>query len=122
MTLSKAQLRSTLHKLRQLPLDHSDATNVRMVPQEMLDFLAMLVGLKPVYLGGRGFDDGVWIDGLMALSQQMRAIKLRVLEGPGSHAQPRHLGLPQWYGELRDASEPSENVYYICRSPLCQPH
>ena len=61
MSVNKPRLRSALKKLRQVRFDRSDSANVGMAPQEMLDFPAMLAGLKPVCLVGRGFDDPDWV-------------------------------------------------------------
>ncbi len=94
MPVHKAQLRNTMKKLRCLPLDRSNTANLAMLSQEMLDFLAMLAGLKHVFLLGRGFDDHEWINGLLGLARQM---KLHVIAGPNWHAVPEHAGLPGWY-------------------------
>jgi hypothetical protein len=46
--MDKPLLRSTLKKLRALPLDPTNHHNVMMAPQEILDFLALRDGIKPV--------------------------------------------------------------------------
>ena len=111
--MDKPVLRSTLKKLRALPLDRANHPNLMMAPQEMLDFLAMRAGLKPVHLLGRGFDDREWIDGALAMA---RKAGLHVIEGPIWNAKPPEEAFPIWYRDHLKAIEPVENVYYVCRA------
>ena len=53
-SVDKPRLRNALKKLRRIPFDRGDPYNQAIAPQEMLDFLAMISGLKPVVLIGRG--------------------------------------------------------------------
>jgi len=62
--------------------------------QEMLDFLAMLDGLKPVLLVGRGLDDERWIAGVLGVA---RSLGLAIVEGGYWAARPPPAGLPAWY-------------------------
>jgi hypothetical protein len=48
-TIDRSRLRQALRKLREIPFSRDDLSNVATAPQEMLDFLAMLAGLKPVF-------------------------------------------------------------------------
>ena len=50
--MNKPVLRNALKKLRAVPFDRNEYANVMIAPQEMLDFLAMVAGIKPVYLLG----------------------------------------------------------------------
>ena len=97
MNIDKPRLRNALKKLRQVPLDHTNPANVAMAPQEMLDYLAMLAGLKPVCLVGRGFDDSDWVAGVERLAREMR---LQVVNGAKWHAESEHAGLPDWYSDV----------------------
>ncbi len=97
MAIDKVRLRNTLKKLRQIEFDRSDASNLAMTPQEMLDFLAMLAGLKPVYLLGRGFEDPTWIKGIIALAKDA---KLHVFSGPRWEAGPEQDGLSDVYADI----------------------
>src|SRR5947209_1611537 len=94
-------LRSTLKKLRALPLDPANHANVMMAPQEMLDFLALRAGIKPVFLLGRGFDDPQWIEGALEIS---RKAGLHIVEGPMWDAQTDDEGLPRWFRDHLDAA------------------
>ena len=113
MPMHKARLRNTLKKLQQLPFDRSNPVNVAMAPQETLDFLAMLVGLKPVCLVGRGFDDPDWIAGILTLAEDKR---LHVVRGSKWHAQPEYQGLPDWYANLNTSTSADDSVVYISKS------
>lgn len=72
MQPNKSLLRSTLRELRGIEFDRTEYANLAMAPQEMLDFLATLDGLKPVYLLGRGFDDPNWIKGVQEIANKKR--------------------------------------------------
>ena len=63
-SVDKPRLRNALKKLRRIPFDREDPYNLATAPLEMLEFLAMIAGLKPVVLIGRGFDDQNWIKGV----------------------------------------------------------
>jgi hypothetical protein len=112
--MDKIRLRNTLRKLRQIPFDRGDLANTAVAPQEMLDFLAMLAGLKPVFLLGRGFDDPRWIEGVSAIA---RRNNLPVISGPKWAAEPDHIGLPDWYDGIDPTRDKREQpVIYICKS------
>ena len=71
--ISKPHLRNVLKKLRAIqfdagPIDAREAWDQATAAQEMLDFLAMLAGLKPVYLAGRGFGPPSWLQGVQAIA------------------------------------------------------
>ena len=114
MLTDKAKLKSALRKLRQIPFDRSEFANVLMAPQEMLDFLAMLAGLKPVYMLGCGFDDPTWVRGVTELAKSMG---LKITAGLTWKSQPKHSDLPDWYVELLSSREgPPSSAVYICKS------
>lgn len=110
--VDKPALRNTLKKLRALPLDKANRHNVMMAPQEMLDYLAMLSGLKPVYLLGRGFDDTEWAAGAIAMATKTG---LCVIEGPQWGAQHPDKTMPAWFRDHLDKQNPTQPVFYICR-------
>ncbi len=112
MKIHKPRLRNALRKLRRIPFDRSDPANVAMAPQEMLDFLAMFAGLKPVCLVGRGFDDPDWVVGVERVAEDMR---LHVVYGAKWYAEPEHAGLPDWYAEVEAPNSDDAPVVYICR-------
>lgn len=113
MKIDKPRLRNALKKMRRVPFDHTDPINVAMAPQEMLDYLAMLAGLKLVCLVGRGFDDPDWVAGVERLAREMR---LQVVNGLEWDAEPEHAGLPDWYSDVAPTDPSPRQVVYICKS------
>jgi len=115
LSLDKIRLRNTLRKLRQIPIDRKDRADSAMLPQEMLDVLAMLAGLKPVYLLGRGFDDRAWIEGVLAIAKFQG---LHIVAGPKWMPASRGLDfLPEWFRTLvAETQTDKASVYYICRT------
>ena len=109
----KAHLRGTLRKLAALSGEGSGADDPAAAAQEALDFLAMLAGLKPIFLLGRGFNDASWIAGVRKLAS---AQKLYVVEGPYWNAAAATEGLPDWFAaHIRDAFA-GRVAWYIGRS------
>lgn len=111
--MDKPALRNTLKKLRALPLEGAVHAHLMMAPQEMLDFLAMLAGMKPVCIVGCGFNHRPWVEGVVALARKM---DLNVIEGPMWDAEPEDDTLPQWFREHIDAAGPDDPVFYVCRA------
>jgi hypothetical protein len=111
--MDKPLLRSTLKKLRALALDASNHHNVMMAPQEILDFLALRDGIKPVFLLGRGFDDPKWIEGAIAIA---RNAGLHVVEGPVWDAGTQDETLPEWFRKHLNGAQQGQIVFYICRT------
>lgn len=64
--------------------------------QEILDFLAMLDGLKPVALIGRGLDQARWVAGVLGVA---KSLDLAIVEGPYWAARPPPEALPGWYAD-----------------------
>jgi len=63
--------------------------------QDMLDFLAMLAGLKPVLLIGRGLDEPRWVAGVLGVA---KSLDLAIVEGSYWNARPLR-DVPGWYGD-----------------------
>lgn len=113
--MDKVFLKSALKKLRALPLDVKVHANVMMAPQEMLDFLAVMEGVKPVYLLGRGFDDAKWIAGARELAVKMNYY---VVEGSQWDAQAAVAGVDPWfYSFTAEKWSQTAKVFYICKTP-----
>jgi hypothetical protein len=112
--MNRVRLRNTFKKLRNIEFDRSDDANRMIAPQEMLDFLAMVAGIKPVFLMGRGFDDPAWIKGVSALAREM---SLHVV--CGSEWEARHDAcpdLPQWYIDFMEGRAIPREVFYIAKT------
>ena len=80
-TLIKLRLRNTLKKLKRIEFDRQNQYNREVAPQEMLDFLAMIYGIKPVVLIGRGFDDQQWISGVRRVARDMNLYEIEGQNG-----------------------------------------
>lgn len=110
---NKAQLRNVLKKLNAIPSDRSADFGGVTAAQEALDFVAMLAGIKPVYVLGRGFNDSAWIKGVLQVAVDA---KLQIVEGPYWNASPPADDLPDWYVAHTEAAMQEMRAHYICRA------
>lgn len=110
-----SRLRNTLKKLRSISFDREVRAHEAMAAQEMLDFLAMLDGIKPIYLLGRGFDDPDWIAGVKEIATSM---SLKVVKARGWITAEGVSARPAWYSDMHVARDEDETEYfYICKAP-----
>jgi hypothetical protein len=105
----KLKLRRVLRRLRTLPVSGSGGA----AAQEALDFLAMIAGLKPVYLGGRGNDDPEWIAEIRAIAKELA---LNVVDGGYWCADAAFSGLPDWYARAARESLAGYQAIYVART------
>lgn len=110
--MQTARLRSALRKLEAVPFTDGDPYSPAAAPQEMLDFLAMLSGIKPVCLVGHGMDDPVWCSGVIDVAKGMG---LRIEEGPFWKRDTPSF-LPEWLVENSEAEDASKTAFYVCRT------
>lgn len=114
MALSdKSRLRNTLKKLSRLAPGDGDP---QPTAQEALDFLAMMAGIKPVMLLGRGYNDPMWIKGVLQIAADS---KLHIVEGPywdASADAGAGADLPDWYLDHTRHAFAEHRAYYICRA------
>ena len=110
---SLGKIRKIAETLKRVPVDRSTPYNATVAPQEVLDYLAMLAGIKPVYLLGRGFGDPAWVRGILRLSSEHGLFMLRgdALEPPTVET-----GIPAWYTEHLERKTPRAPVVYITKS------
>jgi hypothetical protein len=99
--------------LRQIESGLGGAIDAHEAGQETLDLLALLAGLKPVFLLGRGLDDARWVAGVLGV---VRGLALRVVEGPYWDATPFGDDLPGWYVARSRAALVPLRAWYVCRS------
>jgi hypothetical protein len=109
---SPGKLRKIAERVKRIRFDTSSYYNLSVAPQEALDFLAMLAGLKPVYVLGRGFDDANWINGIRALSVDHN---LFVVDGPPFLPEREPAAMPDWYRDMAEAAGMRHAVSYITR-------
>jgi hypothetical protein len=62
---NKSRIRNTLKKLSRLAPADEDP---RPSAQEALDFLSIMAGEKPVMLLGRGYNEQIWIKGVLQIA------------------------------------------------------
>lgn len=114
---NKARLRNTLKKLVAIGLGPGDGSgdghDQAAACQEALDFMAMLAGLKPVLMLGRGFDNRHWIEAALRIADDL---KLHVVEGPYWDAVPAPSGLPEWYVAHTGAAFEGLRAHYVCKA------
>ena len=110
---NKARLRNTLKKLAAIGIGPDDGHDHTTAAQEALDFLAMMAGLKPVLMLGRGFDNTQWIKGALQIAVDL---KLHIVEGPYWNAVPAPADLPEWYIEHTRAAFEGFRAHYICKA------
>jgi hypothetical protein len=113
---NKARLRNTLKKFDRIPSDRSDPHDAHTGAQEALDFLAMMAGRKPVMLLGRGYNDPVWIKGVLQIASEAR---LHVIEGPywdASADAGAGADLPDWYLDHTRQAFAEHRAWYVCRA------
>ena len=107
------RLRNALRKLHAAPIDWTDPYAAATAGQEALDVVALLAGLKPVYVLGRGFADPGWRDHVLGLAAAWR---LHVREGPYWVAAPPPADLPGWFAEIADARLRAGRAHYLART------
>lgn len=113
-TLGKPQLRSLWKRLAAAaPAPAADAEAAKEATQERLDFLALLAGIKPVYLLGRGYDAGPWREAVLAAA---RDLGLHVVFGPFWTAQGTEGDWPDWYADHVRAETAGRRGWYIARA------
>ena len=87
------------------------AADAVVIAQESLDFLAMVGGLKPVYLLGRGFEEPQWVAGVLGIA---RELGLAAIEGRLWDAAPLGTEFPDWYRRHTSAELLRHTAHYIC--------
>ena len=113
---NKSRLRNTLKKLKKIPSDRTDMREAQAGAQEALDFLAMMAGEKPVMLLGRGYNDPIWITGVLQVATNT---KLHIVEGPFWDASPdagAGADLPDWYLDHTRRAFTEHRAWYISRA------
>jgi len=106
-------LRRANHGLTRLAEALGPAADAAVIAQESLDFLAMIGGLKPVYLLGRGFDRSQWVAGVLGIA---RELGLAAIEGRFWDAAPIGTEFPGWYRRHTSAELARHSACYITNS------
>lgn len=109
----KLPLRTVLGELRALADGPASPADGAAIAQEMLDFLAMVDGMKPVYVLGRGLIDAAWRAGVAGVAADLG---LRAIDGPYWNVPGGMDGLPAWYVDHTEAELAPFTARYICRT------
>jgi hypothetical protein len=110
---NKVKLRNTLRKLDAVRRGAVAQIDRGEAAQEALDFLALLAGLKPVFLLGRGVADPPWIRGVLQIAIDQG---LYVVEGPYWDAGAADSDLPDWFRDHGASAFRELRAHYICRA------
>ena len=78
---------------------------------ETHDFLAMLEGVKPVFLHGRGLAPKDWINEVLGMAQELG---LHIIKGPFWDAL-NYGAFPNWYAEYCQNELEPYRAWYICK-------
>ena len=120
----KARLKKLLNRLEAAASGLAGRADPAEIAQEMLDFLAMMAGLKPVFAMGRGVDGPGWQEAIRALASDE---KLTATEGPLWDATPWQssigdIRLPEWYADGCRTEMAGLTAIAICRTKSIAAH
>ncbi len=104
-------MRRAYQGLTRLAQSLGPAADAAVIAQESLDFLAMVGGLKPVYVLGRGFDRPQWVAGVLGIA---RELGLAAIEGRLWDAAPLGTEFPDWYRRHTGAELARHTAHYLC--------
>jgi len=113
---NRARLRNTLRKLQGAAGAQIHPADAPVAAQEALDLLAVMAGIKPVMLLGRGYNEPTWIK---AVLQAAVDAGLKVVEGPfwdASADAGAGADLPDWFLDHSRHAIASHRAWYICRA------
>ncbi len=110
---NKPRLRSALKKLYAAKIDWSDSYVRGTAGQEAIDFVAMMAGLKPVYVSGRGFDEEGWHAAVLELAASNG---LYVVAGPYWEAGRSSSDLPDWFTERMRKGLDEGRAHYVTKA------
>jgi len=103
--------------LRKLPIG-DDPEFAPVFAQEALDFLAVIAGMKPVYVLGRPPLDEAWDAAVLGAA---RALRLHIVEAPYWQAADTLAGFPAWFRESVQDKLADMTAIYISKSPIVAP-
>ena len=110
---NKPRLRSALRKLYTAKIDWSDSYVRGTAGQEAIDFVAMMAGLKPVYVSGRGFEHEGWHATVLELAASNG---LYVVAGPYWEAGRESSSLPGWFVERVRKGVDEGRAHYVTKA------
>lgn len=93
------EVRRVVGALLKVPVDRRDPHAKMVSAQDTLEFAATLLGIKPVFLLGRGFDDPAWVSAVKGIAAKIGVAVM--VEDAFWNPNYSSLDLPAWYRELR---------------------
>ena len=109
----KPYLRNILKRLFDLQMYCERELNADAALQEILDFLCMAKGVKPVFVTGRGIDNPNWISGIIKIAKEAGYY---VQNGKFWDAYEWPADIPTWYAKDTLALIKSFSAVYITRT------
>ena len=110
---NKPRLRSALKKLYGAKIDWADSYVRGTAGQEAIDFVAMMAGLKPVYVSGRGFDEEGWHSAVLELAASNG---LYVVAGAYWEPERPPSDLPDWFVERVRKGLDEGRAHYVAKA------
>ena len=110
---NKPRLRSALKKLYGAKIDWADSYVRGTAGQEAIDFVAMMAGLKPVYVSGRGFDEEGWHAAVLELAASNG---LYVVAGAYWEPERPPSDLPDWFVERVRKGLDEGRAHYVSKA------
>lgn len=110
---NKPRLRSALKKLYGAKIDWADSYVRGTAGQEAIDFVAMMAGLKPVYVSGRGFDEEGWHSAVLELAASNG---LYVVAGAYWEPERPPSDLPDWFIERVRKGLDEGRAHYVSKA------
>lgn len=93
------EVRRIVRALLKAPIDRREPYAKFVSAQDTLEFAAMLLGIKRVFLLGRGFDDQSWVSAVKRAAAKLGVAAM--VEDAYWDSDYSKLNLPAWYRELR---------------------
>jgi hypothetical protein len=93
------EVRRVVRALLKIPIDRPNMYARMALAQDTLEFAAMLLGAKQVFLLGRGFDDQTWVSAVKNAAAKLGVAVIR--EDAYWNPDYSKLDVPAWYRELR---------------------
>ena len=110
---NKPRLRSALKKLYGAKIDWANSYVRGTAGQEAIDFVAMMAGLKPVYVSGRGFDEEGWHAAVLELAASNG---LYVVAGAYWEPERPPSDLPDWFVERVRKGLDEGRAHYVAKA------
>jgi len=101
-----------VRELTKVPIDRGEPYVRESSAQDTLEFAAMLLKLKPIFLLGRGFDDPTWVSAVKGIASRLR---VPMIESAIWNVDYSKLEVPPWYRALRETA--GETATYMSADP-----